>query len=591
MSEVPKSIKEATLASEDVDFYNHGAIDYIGLARAAYINIKNSNKNGIKKISDLFSEENYSQGGSSITQQLVKNLYLSNEKSFDRKIREIVYSYELEKIKTKDQIFEDYLNNVYYGEQSLGIANAAKIYFGKSINDLNLGEISMLVGLPQAPSKLSPISGDINQAKERQKYVLSQMYYAGFISLEEAKEASKENLYYAHHNEDTFIKYPYFVNYVKDELKKTIGAEAVSNGGISVYTTIDPDFQEIAEKEAKRRVDALKHRNASNAAVVILDNDSGEIKTMLGGVNYERSKVNVAISKRQPGSSFKPIVYTTSLIEGYAANTVLHDKYTNFGGNPPYIPRNYNGGYMGNVTLRTALQNSLNIPAVEMTQMVGVDNVIETSKKLGITTIEEDKAYGLSIGLGTAEVKLIELTRAYSTLANLGSMPSVSGIDKIVSSDGTDLYIQPEIKKNVIDKKIAYIITNILSDNNSRGRTFGTSSDLYLTDRAVAAKTGTTDDYRNAWTVGYTPQYTVGVWVGNNDNSEMKKVSGLDGAAPIWNSIMNQIHKNKKATEFNKPEGIVERWINPYTGKPTNYYRYPYILEYFIPGTEPKKVD
>lgn len=589
LNETPETIINAVLASEDINFYSHGAIDLRGLARAAYRNINDSEREGISKVFDLFEEKNYSQGGSTITQQLIKNLYLTNERSFERKIKEIVFAFELEKRKTKDEILETYINNVYFGEQSLGIKNAAKTYFGKDISDLSLAEISILVGLPVAPTRLSPISGDFEAAKERQKYVLSQMYYAGMISLEEANEASSEVLYFNRSASDFILKYPYFTNYVKEKVREKVGDDSYNRGGLVVKTTLDPTKQIIAEREAKKQINLLKYRNVTNAAVVIINNKTGDLEAMVGGVDYQKSKVNVALAERQPGSSFKPIVYTAGLLEGYTASSMLWDSYVNFGGIPPYIPRNYDGYFRGNVTVRTALQNSLNVPAVEMAKLVGVDKVIEVANMHGIESIEKSKDYGLSIALGSAEVRLLDLASAYSVWSSLGHKPSANVISNITDINGDEIYTQPKIKEEVLDEKIAYIMTSILTDNQSRSQVFGLYSDLQLGNRVVAAKTGTTDSFADNWTVGYTPQYTVGVWVGNNNRSKMRNVSGVDGAAPIWNQVMRKIHANLPIESFEKPKGLKEMWVSPYTGRPTSFRGRPNILEYFLPGTEPKQ--
>lgn len=591
LSDVPELLKKATLASEDADFYRHGAIDPKGLARAALINIKNSDKLGYRKVYDLFSEKNYSQGGSTITQQLVKNIYLTNERSFERKIKEVVYSTELEKSRSKDQILEDYLNNVYYGEQALGIGNAAKIYFNKEVKDLNLAEISMLSGLPAAPTKLSPISGNFNLAKERQEYVLSKMVSLGYITLDEAKEAANTELYFQSAEQDLVLKYPHFVDFIKHELSDKIGAETFDRGGLEIYTTLDPKNQEIAEKTAAEYIaKKFTNRKVTNAAVVILDNKNGSLSAMVGGVDYEKSKVNVATSLRQPGSSFKPIVYLAGLLNGYTASSILADKYVNFGGNPAYKPRNYDGSFHGNVTVRTALQNSLNIPAVEMTKLVGVNKVAETAKLLGISSLNEDPtSYGLTIGLGSAEVKLYDLARAYSVLANNGKAANYSGIEKIVDSDGTEIYKTPKMFSQIIDERIAFIMSNILSDNKARSMVFGSNSPLYLKDRPVAAKTGTTDNYADSWTMGFTPQYTVGVWMGNNDRTTMAKVSGVEGAAYIWHDIIAAIHKDLPVEQFTKPDGLKELYINSKTGLPAPTQSKGYQLEYYLPDTEPTK--
>lgn len=588
ISEVPDVVKNATLAAEDAGFYSHGAIDKKGIGRAAVNNIKRSEKQGLAKLTDLFSEESYTEGGSTITQQLVKNTYLSNEKSFDRKIKEIIYSIELEKKLPKDKILEEYLNNVYYGEQSLGIKNAAKNYFGKDVSDLTLAEASLLAGLPTAPTKLSPVSGDFSESKKRQEYVLSKMYNLKMINLDEAKEAANAPLEFANTKTELTLKYPYFVDFVKQEISLKLGKEALDAGGLSIYTTLDPASQDTVEAKVKEYLNKFKYRKVTNASAVILDNKNETVSALVGGVNWEGSEVNVATAERQPGSSFKPIVYTAGLLSGYTAATQLLDTYINFGGNPSYIPRNYDGSYHGNVTVRKALANSLNIPAVEMTKLAGIEKVIETAEKMGITTIEQDAdSYGLSIGLGSAEVKLFELARAYSVYANGGGLATFSSVDRVIDNEGTEIYRPKKLKDEVIDPKVAYIITSILSDNKARSMVFGTNSPLYLRDRPVAAKTGTTDNYTDSWTIGFTPQNTVGVWMGNNDRSKMAQLPGVEGAAYIWQDIIKEISAGLPAEEFQKPEGLTELAINPYTGAPVTATRWS-GTEYFVPGTEPK---
>lgn len=589
LTEMPEIVKSATLAAEDANFYNHGAIDPKGLTRAAISNIRSSDKPGILKTFDLLEEENYSQGGSTITQQLIKNVYLTNERSFDRKLKEVVYAFELEKKWSKDKIFEEYLNNVYYGEQALGIQNAAEIYFNKNAKDLNLAEASLLAGLPAAPTRLSPISGEYEEAKKRQEYVLSKMYNLGMITMDEAKEAANAPLEFESKTSETVTKAPYFIQYVKEDVIQKIGQETFDMGGLKIHTTLDMKKQEVAENKAAEYIAKNAARKATNAAVVVLDNKEQNIAAMVGGVDWEKSKVNVATAKRQPGSSFKPIVYTSGLLSGYSAATQLIDKAVNFGGIPPYTPKNYDGKYHGILTFRKALANSLNVPTIEVTKLAGVPKVLETARLLGIKSLSEDpNQYGLSIGLGSGEVTLLELTRAYSVYANQGELASFSGLRKVVDYEDNEIYTQPKVTKRVLDEKIAYIMSTILSDNQARSMVFGNNSPLYLKDRRVAAKTGTTEDYADSWTVGFTPQYTVGVWMGNNDHSTMARVSGVEGAAYIWNGVISQIHAGLPAEDFLKPTGLTEMWVNPNTGLPSPKEKQG-ILEYFVPGTETKK--
>lgn len=586
LNDIPDVIKKSTLAAEDIDFYKHGPINIKGILRAAYRNYQSSDHNGILRLLSLFDEKAYTEGGSSITQQLAKNRYLESDRSFERKIKELVYSYELEQKLSKDQILEEYLNYIYYGEQSLGIRNAAKIYFNKDVKNLDLAEASMLAGLPAAPSKYSAISGEYKESKKRQEYVLQQMIKAKFITLDEAKKAIRKPLSLSGAKK-TVMKYPYFAQYVKQELINLYGPELVEEGGIKVYTSLDPKKQKVAEKKAKEYVEKFTYSNVSNAAVVIMENKTNNILAMVGGVDWEKSKVNVATSSRQPGSSFKPIVYATGFKEGYSPATKLLDVFVNFGGNPPYIPRNYSGGHWGNVSVRTALANSLNIPAVEMTQLAGVDKVIDTARTMGISTINGTSSdYGLSIGLGSAEVKLLDLVGAYSTLADNGKRTAPSAIVKVLNNKGENIYHVKRQKKTVLDPRVAYMVTSILSDSKARQRVFGYGNKLEIQGHTVAAKTGTTDNYTDSWTMGYNPDLTVGVWMGNNDRSQMRVISGIEGAAYIWHDIFEELLKNTKDKLFKKPRGLKEKWISPYTFSPAKYQGPPNILEPFIPGKE-----
>lgn len=587
ISDIPEVVRNATIASEDANFYSHGAIEPKGLIRAALVNVKESNKLGLYKLTDLFDEKNYSQGGSTITQQLVKNIYLTDERSFERKLKEVAYSFELEKNLSKDQILERYLNNVYYGEQALGIQNAAEIFFDKEAKELDLSEASMLAGITVAPTRLSPVNGDFDEAKKRQEYVLSKMYHLGMIDFDQAKEAANKPLYFSNQSNHYVLRAPYFVEYIKQQLANKMGQEALDAGGFSVHTTLDLKKQTEAEEIAKKYMEKFAARKVTNTAIVVLDNKTQEIAAMVGGADWEKSKVNVATAPRQPGSSFKPIVYTAGLLSNYTAATVLADTSVNFGGTPPYRPKNYDGSFHGNVTVRTALANSLNIPAVEMAALAGTDKVVETAKSMGISTLEDSKRYGLSIGLGSGEVKLLELARAYSVLAREGQLGEFVGISKVVDNEGSTIYEQPKVKNQAIDPKVAYIMSNILSDNNARKMIFGANSPLYLKERKVAAKTGTTDNYADSWTMGFTPQFTVGVWMGNNDHSVMKTVSGIEGAAYIWNEVIKAVHVGLPAEEFLKPEGLEEQWIDPKKGTLAKVQRNPYALEYFVPGTAP----
>jgi 1A family penicillin-binding protein len=551
LAEIPDTVKQATLAAEDVDFYKHGPIDIKGIGRAVYLNWTNSTESGLGKISTLFSEGNYSQGGSTITQQLVKNIYLTNEKSFDRKIKEAVFAYKLENKYTKDQILELYLNEIYYGEQSLGVKNAAHNYFNKDLSQLTLAEASMLAGLPQAPTTYSPISGDEQAAKKRQEYVLQKMYLAGMIDLPTAKEAANAPLEYQG-STISVNKYPYFSQFVKEELAAKLGDTNIENVGLKVYTSLDPAMQAVAEKRVAENLKKLSYRGASNAAVVIGDVANNSILAMVGGADWSVSKVNVATSLRQPGSSFKPIVYATALENGYTESTILHDKYVNYGGTPAYSPKNYSGGYSGNVTMRNALARSLNTTAVEMGKLVGIDKVINTAHALGITSLQDKpENYGLPLSLGSGEVKLVDMVEAFSTFADSGKRMPQTSLLKITSSNGSEIALPKRKKQQIISAATANTLSSILSDNVARSVTFGTNSPLKTT-KTTAVKTGTTDNYNDSWTMGYSPDYVVGVWMGNNDHTPMKNVSGIEGAAYVWHDVMTDILANVPDKPFAK---------------------------------------
>lgn len=586
LSKIPEVVKQATLAAEDVDFYKHGPIDSKSIARAVYMNWQNSDATGLNKVYDLFSEGSYTQGGSTITQQLVKNIYLTNEKSFDRKIKEAVFSYKLEGKYSKDKILELYLNEIYYGEQSLGIKNAAKIYFNKDLSELSLAEASMLAGLPQAPTHFSPISGDETAAKKRQEYVLQKMYLAGMINLETAKTAANLPLdYYG----KTIVtdKYPYFSQFVKDELAVKLGVENVENRGLKVYTSLDPAKQTIAETRMAENLKKLSYRGASNAAVVIGDVADNSILAMVGGADWNVSKVNVATSLRQPGSSFKPIVYATGLENGYSAASMLVDKYVNYGGTPPYIPKNYSGGYSGYLTVRNALARSINTTAVEMGKLVGLSKIIDTAHALGITSLnDKPENYGLPLALGSGEVRLVDMVEAFSSFADGGKRMPQTSILKIVNSKDESISLPKRNKAQVLSAETAYIVTSILSDNKARSATFGSVSPL-KTDKTTAVKTGTTDNYADSWTLGYSPDYVVGVWMGNNNHSPMRQISGIEGAAYVWHDVMTDIMASTSDKAFVKPASVKEVWINPYNGGLATYNGGSNVLEYFKEGTVP----
>ncbi|MDP4000465.1 MAG: penicillin-binding protein 1C [bacterium] len=541
LSEVPRSVVLATLASEDADFYEHRGIDPNSLGRALY--------------KTYVSKE--PQGGSTITQQLIKNTYLSPERTASRKLREMTYAIILENRFSKDEILERYLNEVYYGQQSYGIGDAARTFFGKDVKELTLGESAMLAGLPSAPSVYSPLGGRADLAKQRQKYVLDRMQDLGYISAPQAKEAYAQKLAYT--QEEQVFDAPHFVFFVKQQLAQYYGENTVDSGGLKVYTTLDLDTQRKAEEEVRRGVDAVRGYGATNGAAVVMDPRSGEVLAMVGSVDFDdesiQGKVNVAVSERQPGSSFKPIVYLTALRQGTPPNHVLHDRPRTFYNT--FTPQNYDGRFRGNVTMRYALASSLNIPAVELLDEVGTEPVLDLAHQMGISTLNDPSRYGLSLVLGGGEVKLLDLTSAYSVLAAGGRTPGRATVTKVEGPKGKVLYQRKPEKKKVVDPGLAFILTEWLSDNRARSSGFGSNSILNF-PRPAAVKTGTTNNYKDNWTIGYTPQRVVGVWVGNSDGTPMTGISGVQGAAPIWNALLQRVLEGLPVEDFKQPDNVYQ---------------------------------
>ncbi len=598
LEDIPENLKRATIAIEDKDFYKHQGFDITGIVRSVFLLVINRRVEG---------------GGSTLTQQLVKNALLTSDQSIIRKIKELILAVEVEHTYSKDQILEMYLNEIPYGGTAYGIEAASNLYFGKSAKDLNLAEGSLLAGLPQRPSVYSPYGTHPELAKVRQKEVLDRMVADGYITQSQSKEAYDQPLTYRTSQKEVGFKAPHFVLYVKQKLIDQFGDKMVEQGGLKVTTTLDYDLQKQAEDIVKKEVDSLKDAKAGNAASVVLDPKTGQILSMVGSKDYFgksqpegcteqvncvfEPNFNVALNPRQPGSSTKPITYSRALEKGYTANSVLLDVKTEFPGgadNPTYIPVNYDGQFHGPVQIRYALGNSFNIPAVKTLALVGVKDVLELGYRMGISTWEptEDavNSVGLSLVLGGREVRLLDLTSAYGVFATGGKQIDPISIMKVQDSTGKTLfeYHQTDGRK-VLDPGIAFIISDILSDNGARTAEFGPNSVLNVPGKTVAVKTGTTDEKKDNWTVGYTPSVVVGVWVGNNDNEAMSPViaSGITGASPIWNKIMTAALKNKPNDSFNRPDNVIQMDVDalmsgkPHGGSPTR-------KEYFIAGTEPK---
>ncbi|MFA6047897.1 MAG: PBP1A family penicillin-binding protein [Parcubacteria group bacterium] len=540
--EIPDSVRIATVAAEDKDFYSHFGVDFVSIMRAIKVN---------------YEEKGMYQGGSTITQQLARNLYLSREKTLRRKLMETIIAIKIERNLTKDEILDAYLNEVPYGSNAYGIQSAAEVFFGKNASELTLNEAVFLAALPKAPTYYSPYGNHREKLYARYKDILKKIENQELISVDQIAEAK---------NEDVFLKVkpfrepidtPHFVFYAIEKLEEKYGRELLEKGGFHIITSLDYDLQKAAEQSVQEGVARNMSRGATNAALVALDPKSGQILAMVGSRNYfDQSidgQVNVTIQPRQPGSSFKPIVYATAFEKGFQPETMVTDSPTNFGpdGNGKnYVPRNYDGKFHGTLPMRKTLAMSLNIPAIKTLAMSGLDNVINMAHRLGITTINDRKRYGLSLAIGGAEVRPIDMASAFGVFANEGKKFSPSPILEVIYQDGS-IYEKQAIGEQVIDSEVARKINSILSDNDARSSIFGKNNPLYIPGKIVAAKTGTTQEFRDAWTVGYTPNIAVGVWAGNNDSRPM--ISGSDGvfvAAPIWRSFMDKVLNRYPDTAF-----------------------------------------
>ncbi len=579
LEQIPQNIKNATIAIEDKDFYKHRGFDLAGVIRAA--------------TAIAFKQE--LQGGSTISQQLVKTAFLTPERSITRKIKELYLTYQVENKFNKNQILEMYLNEVPYGGTAYGIEAAAQTYFGKKANELNLAESALIAGLPQSPTTYSPFGSNPRFAKDRQSEVLRRMVEDNTITREEADKAFAEVLIFSQPNID--IKAPHFVLFIKDQLAQKYGEKLIEQGGLKVTTTLDLDIQEMAQDAVTAEVAKLKNYNVGNGAAMVTNPQTGEILAMVGSKDYfdtaNDGNVNVTTSLRQPGSSIKPINYAGGLINGLTAGTVIIDGPVTFKGNPPYTPKNYDGKFHGAVTFRKALANSFNIPAVKVLAYNTVPFMISLAEKMGITTFGDPSRYGLSLTLGGGEVRMIDMTTAFSSFANKGITHSAYGIVKVEDKDGKILEEHsPGEGKRTIPEEVAFIISHILADNQARSDAFGANSQLNIPGKVVSVKTGTTDNIRDNWTIGFTPSYLTAVWVGNNDNTPLNRslTSGVTGAAPIWNKIMKNLLKNKAIENLTVPDNVVSRATCVGLGekKEDGTTSCKTQIEFYIKGTEPK---
>lgn len=581
--QIPNTLKEATIAIEDKNFYQHQGFDPLGMLRG---------------LSRQFTRGR-AQGGSTLTQQLVKNVLLTDERSVTRKLREFVLAIQIERKYSKDDILRMYLNEAPYGGTAYGVAAASDTYFGKEVSELTLLESAILAGLPQRPSYYSPFTGEDKAYEGRTEAVLRRMREDGYISEEDEEQALSDLKTFEFRDKGNQFKAPHFVQYVQRILEETYGEQVIEQGGLTVTTTLDLELQDKAQQIVTDEINKVKAQKITNGASVVLNPETGEILAMVGSRGFDDpeidGQVNVTTSLRQPGSSIKPITYAAGFMKGYTPATLLMDVETEFpaGPNQPlYKPVNYDGKYRGPVQVRYALANSLNVPAVKMLAMVGVSEILQTAYDLGITSLEPTSAnmsrLGLSVTLGGGEVKLVELAGAYGAFMNGGHRIEPTAILKVEDASGKVLEdVNPKKKERVLSPEAAYLVADILSDNDARSQTFGTNSALNISGKTVAAKTGTTNDRRDNWTFGGNKYAVVGVWVGNNDNSPMGALtSGVSGAAPIWRKIVIESLTGKPNDGFEKPGGIVETGVDVVSGYAA-HDGFPSRTEKFIDGTQP----
>ena len=569
LDEISPHVINATIATEDREFWLHPGFDPIALGRAIYY---------------VLTEHEIVSGASTIPQQLARMVLLPEERfeqTAARKIKEMVLAAELTRVYSKQKILEIYLNELNYGNQAYGIQAAAETYFSTDAADLTMAQASFLAGLPQLPATYDPFGGGLERALSRHEDVLGLMVEDGHISEDGAKQAAAEMAAYVFRAPNVDIdRAPHFVVYVRRMVEERYGPEALYRGaGLRIHTTLDAEMQAEAEMAVREGVASLAERNVSNGALVALDPGTGHILAMVGSTDFNDEsidgQVNVALRCRQPGSSIKPLTYVASFERGWTPATLFWDVRTEFpdGANPPYVPLNYDREFHGPVLLRDALANSYNVPAVEALQYVGVEGLLEMASRLGVASLahpetacpeypyERSPSYGLALTLGGGEVKLLEMTGAFAAFANEGVLMEPSPILRIEDSRGNVLVDNSApTGRQVLSPEHAYLITHVLADDEARCAEFACPSILELS-RPAAAKTGTTDDYRDAWTVGYTPGLATGVWVGNSDNASMIEVPGAAGAGPIWHHFMEAALEGRPVRDFTRPSGIVEHEI------------------------------
>lgn len=566
LSDIPQIVKQATIAIEDKDFYHHNGVSLRAIIRALYHNLTTDSL----------------EGGSTITQQLIRSAFLTPEKTLIRKIKEIIISIWAEKLYTKDQILEMYLNQVPYGGTAWGIEAASQTYFGKSVTQLTLAQSALLAGLPASPSRYSPLGTQPQLSKKRQEEVLKLLWQQGYINSETADRAKAEKLIFKPTR--TAIAAPHFVMYVKEQLENWYGAKLVETGGLRVITSLDLSLQNKTQQIVASQVDKLRKLSVGNGAALVTNPKTGEILAMVGSTDYfdisNNGNVNVTLSLRQPGSSVKVVNYAGALARGFTPTTILDDSPITYRstGQSSYTPLNYDNRFHGKIPLRVALASSYNVPAVKVLSQIGVKSMVEQGKLMGITTWDDYSRFGLSLTLGGGEVTMTDMAKVYGALANGGLRNDLTPILKVTDYKNEELPL-PNIKKNITAVKpgVAFLLSEILSDNAARTPAFGPNSKLLIPGKTAAVKTGTSDNKRDNWTIGFTPDYVVVVWVGNNDNSPMHPTltSGVTGAAPIWQEITSELLIDKPDKPFVPPDDITS--LVCYGKK-----------EYFITGTQPK---
>lgn len=562
-NQMPQCIKDATVALEDKNFYKQGAFSPAGVARA---------------FTGIIFKDPAKGGGSTITQQYVKNALLTNERTFTRKIKELILSIQIEQLYKKDDILKLYLNEIPYGSTAYGIQAASRQFFGVDAKDLSLAQCATLASLPQAPTYYSPYGANSAQLLTKKDRVLDLMVEQGYIKKDQADEAKKVDVLaqLKPYNPYANIRAPHFVQYVREQLEEKYGIKRVNEGGLKVISTIDLGKQDVAEQAVSKNINAVRSYGGSNAALVSADPNNGQVLAMVGSYDPNEpnfGSFNVAASLRQPGSSIKPIVYANLFKKNYGPGSTIYDVRTDFGGVPAYIPKNYTGRFYGVQSVRTALASSLNIPAVKSLYLGGIPEFIGTAKDMGITTYTRPTdEYGLSMALGAGEVRMVDMANAFSAFPTNGKhyepvywLKITDSSGKVVADNTKEENNKP---KQVLDPQIAYLISNIMSDNNARCSlgVFPCNNPLTLPGKVVAAKTGTSEDYRDAWTVGFTKRIVTVVWAGNNDNAPMTQAASIV-SAPIWNQYMREVTKNDPSEQFDRPAGIKEETVDANTGK------------------------